>query len=256
LTYSGFAQEGNWDTYLLEYRDGPGSTMLDMDLAKVAPISDLTFRLVTGVSFNNCDENGFPNSEEYNNLYQLSNVVDGMVSTLTSAKLVGTYTYQCERLDYFYISDTTQIRNRLSQLYDLQYPHYEYSILLIPDPDWNAYFKFLYPSEGVLELMNNQKVIQKLGASGDDLSKARKVNHFLYFENLSSRNDFLLKTKSQGFQLENINRDDDIEYPFKLQISRIDFVDLQSISKVTLNLVRMATEHNGIYDGWETHAVK
>ncbi len=49
---------------------------------------------------------------------------------------------------------------------------------------------------------------------------------------------------------------DKTDKPYKLQISRIDKVDISSISKLTLELRKQAVHCNGEYDGWETFLVK
>lgn len=92
------------------YEKGAGSTTLNMDLVKYAPKNELPFILITGATFTNCANDGFPNNDEFNKLYDLSDNALAVVSKLTKMEHAGTFTYQCQRLDYIYISDTTKIR--------------------------------------------------------------------------------------------------------------------------------------------------
>lgn len=229
--------------------------MLDMNMIEKAPIDELPFRLITGVTFLECNSDGFPSEDEYKALYILSEELKGMIDVFTDASLVGTFTYQCERLDYYYVSDTTQLRNRLVQFYSSNYPKYDQYISIVFDPEWNTYIKFLYPNETLKEYMSNQKVIMNLQSSGDDLSKARKVNHFVYFPDVLSRNEFIEQVSKRGYGIEDLDKVKDEDYPFVVQISRIDFVDLTSISKVTIELKKISETLQGLYDGWETTVV-
>ena len=61
--------------------------------------------------------------------------------------------------------------------------------------------------------------------------------------------------KIQGFKIESESKTKDKNYPYQLQISRIDFVDMESINNITIKLRKKANELNGEYDGWETFVI-
>jgi regulator of RNase E activity RraB len=248
--------KGNWDVYMAMYDKGAGSTTLNMDLVKHAPKKDLPYLLITGVTFINCTNDGFPNKDEFNNLYKVSDNVQEIVARLNKMELVGTFTYQCERLDHIYISDTTQIRSKLIELYNSKFSNYKYYINIKRDDNWDAYLKFLYPNEETQEYMSNQKVIEQLKAGGDNLTKARQVDHWLYFANANDRDLFEKSIVNNGYKIENKEKLDNSDKPYELQISRTDKVDPESINVITLNLRRKAKQLNGDYDGWETFIVK
>jgi hypothetical protein len=42
--------------------------------------------------------------------------------------------------------------------------------------------------------------------------------------------------------------------PHTLVVSRVDSVDMRTINGITLELARLAAEHGGRYDGWESQA--
>ncbi len=248
--------DSNWDAYIANYENGAGSTTLNMDLKKVAPKTDLPYILITGVTYSNCKQDGFPEKEEFNKLYKVSDEVEATISKLTKMELAGTFTYQCERLNYYYINDTTQIRSKLTTLYKSKFGNYKYYINIKPDKSWDAYLNFLYPNEEIQESMSNQKVIEQLQDGGDDLTKSRQVDHWLYFSNEKNRDLFEKQIAQNGFKIELKEKIDDPDKPFKLHISRDDKVDPESISKITLELRKKAKELEGDYDGWETYIVK
>ena len=250
------SKNGNWDVYLAMYEKGPGSTSLNMDLVKSAPHKDLPFILITGITFTNCTKDGFPNKNEFDNLYKISDNVQKVISDLTKMEIVGNFTYQCERLDYIYVKDTTQVRTKLTDLYKSQFRNYKYYINIKNDENWDAYLKFLYPNEETQEFMKNQKVIDKLVAGGDKLIKSRQVDHWIYFSNINHRDAFETMIVKEGFKIESKEKLDKLDVPYKLHISRIDKVDAESINKETLDLKHKAKLMNGDYDGWETFIVK
>lgn len=227
-----------------------------MDLIKTAPNEKLPFVLITGVTYENCNENGFPEGNEFNKLYAISEKVDQNVIGLTESEFVGTFTHQCERLDYFYIKDTSQVRKELTQLYSDQFSDYKYYISIYPDKTWDAYLTFLYPNEEIQEFMANQKVIARLQEAGDNLDKARQVDHWIYFSDKSARESFIQYILEKGYKVEEEQTLKDPELRYMLRISRVDFVYASAISEITLDLKRAAAEHSGEYDGWETFVVK
>jgi uncharacterized protein (TIGR01619 family) len=251
-----YGQKDTWDVYLAQYEKGPGSVTLNMDLIKRAPIFDLPYILVTGVKAKKCDLNGFPEQTEFQILYRISDSINVIVNQFTKAEFVGSFTYQCERLDYIYVKDTISLRGKLETTYKKLFPEYTSSIKLRLDKNWDAYKEFLYPNEETLEYMSNQKVINQLVAGGDALSKPRQVDHWIYFQTKQDRDKFINFAKENSFKIESENYLKEDKLPYQLRISRIDYVDLSSITKVTLKLKKEARKGLGDYDGWETFIVK
>jgi hypothetical protein len=103
--------------------------------------------------------------------------------------------------------------------------------------------------------MGNQKVVVKLMEAGDKLDKERQVDHWLYFPNAKSRDSFIVYVQAKGFKIESKEMTDGAK-PFQLHISRVDKVDLPSVSKLTLELRREARKYDADYDGWETFVVR
>ncbi|WP_430817902.1 DUF695 domain-containing protein [Carboxylicivirga sp. RSCT41] len=249
------AQEGNWDVYMAQYEKGAGSIALNMDLIGIAPNKTLPFILITGVKFDNCREDGFPNSDEFEKLYNVSDNIENLIKENVAYELAGTFTYQCERLDYIYLSDTISIRKKLIELYTSKFGNYEYFINLKPDNSWKAYKEFLYPNEITQEYMSNQKVLFQLQKAGDNLSKQRQVDHWIYFSQESNKEEFKKYVESLGFKVEGQQNDKNFELPYQLHISRIDYIYPESINKITLELRKKAKDLNGDYDGWETFVI-
>lgn len=254
--YNGKSQNANWEVYLAQYDLGPGSITLNMELIDIAPVRQLPFVVITGVTFRDCTREGFPEKEEFNNLYKISEEVLKAISSITKNELAGTFTYQCQRLDYIYVQDTLNLRKHLIALYKDNYRSYKPYLNIQADSSWEAYVKFLYPNEVALEYMSNEKVLNQLKAAGDKLNKPRLVEHWLYFKTKPDRDDFTRYIRGEGFKVEGTDFIKDSALPYQLHISRTDKIDVESISSLTLELRKKAKELNGGYDGWETVLVK
>jgi hypothetical protein len=246
----------NWDVYTAQYDKGMGSVMLDMSLKAKAPVKKLPWLVVTGVTFNYCDEHGLPGLSAMPTLYAISDSLQVNMNKHGENINTGSFTYQCQRLDYYYVTDTVNLRKQLLQFYRQKFPSYAPYINFKKDTSWSGYLKFLYPGDAVLEHMQNEKIVFKLQKAGDKLDKARIVDHFIYFKNKEDLTCFWFYANTYGFKLESQDNTGDAEKPWQLHISRMDKVDLASIDQLTILLRREAGKCHGVYDGWETVVVK
>lgn len=257
LPVSIFAQQDeNWDVYLASYEKGTGSTLINMSAKTRAGDKDLPFVIITGVTFKDCNPDGFPTKEEFDNLYKIADSVKDIISNSTSSLAVGTFTYQCERLDYYYVRDTNGLSTKLSKLYSRSFPAYSSYTNIKEDRSWDGYLQFLYPNEETYEYMSNQKVVLKLMEAGDNVEKARQVDHWLYFKTESDRDCILPYLQQNHFKTKEKETNKDLDYPFQLRISRVDKAALETITRITLELRKQAKKCNGNYDGWEAPVTK
>ncbi|MEP1983382.1 MAG: ribonuclease E inhibitor RraB, partial [Maribacter dokdonensis] len=123
------------------------------------------------------------------------------------------------------------------------------------DKEWTYYTDFLYPSEEVQNYMADQSVLRSLEEAGDQLTKARRIDHWFYFsaedEMIQCKNE-LIKAK---FNVEHTNINKESSLPFELIVWRVDHVDIDTIYPITSNLRILAAKFGGEYDGWETMVV-
>ena len=251
-----FAQQDLWDVYLAQYEKGVGSTLINISAKSYAPNRNFPFVVVTGVTFTGCNSDGMPSKEQFPELYKISDSVKSEIDRIVSNISVATFTYQCERLDYYYVKDTVGLRGQIFQIYSKYFQSYKPYFNIKEDKTWEAYLTFLYPNDETFEFMQNQKVVTKLVESGDKLDKARLVDHWIYFVTEQDRDCYIKYTTKLGFKVEAKEKTKDTLKPFALHISRTDKVDVATISKLTIELRKEAIKCNGDYDGWETFIVK
>lgn len=255
--YNLSAQDGSyWETYLANYEKGPGSTLVNMDLKKIAPDNSKAFLFAAGVKFKNCSNEGLPAPLAFATLNKISDSIVTLVNRLKRNTLAGTFAYQCERKDYFYVTDTIGLKQEVINLINKRFPGYTPAFLIKQDMGWNAYLNFLYPNEETIEYISNQKVIMRLQKAGDKLDTPRQVDHWLYFKTESDRECFVYYAVSKKFRIEAKEKGGNVSFPFTVHISRTDRIDLASINQLTLSLKEEAKKCKGDYDGWETVVVK
>lgn len=83
-----------------------------------------------------------------------------------------------------------------------------------------------------------------------DHTKARQVDHWIYFPTATSRDAFVDEVEPLGFSVDTDDEGKDSN-PYCAYVSRVDHVDLVSIHKVVMTLFAAAKRHGGDYDGWE-----
>ena len=257
LNFKGNSQTTEeWDVYKAQYENGPGSVLIDMGLKKIAPDTKLAFLLITGVTYNDYTVDGFPTKAEFQNLYRISDSASQVINGLTYNKITGTFTCQRQRMDYYYVSDTNHLREKLSDIYQKRFPGYQPLIIIREDKKWDKYLNFLYPNDETLEYMNNSKIVLRLEEAGDKLEKERQVDHWIYFGTDKDRQGFIEYALKNKYKIEDSDKVNQGSFSFQLHISRTDKVDLPNINKITLALRKEAEKHKGDYDGWETFVIK
>ncbi|HUC82635.1 MAG TPA: DUF695 domain-containing protein [Flavisolibacter sp.] len=255
--FSANAQNENdhWEAYLAQYDDGVGSTTVNMTLRTKPAFQAHRFLLIAGVGFTNCKE-GFPLDSEFGKLHAISDSVFTQVKKLSGNAIhAGSFTQNCERLEYIYVKDTAGLRSQLTTLYQKRFPRYKPVIKIREDKAWEAYHKFLYPNEETMDYISNSKVVLKLQAAGDKLTKPRTIDHWLYFKTDNDRNLFIVYAQQNQFTVAGKGKVDGL-HAFSLHLTKTGTAELDAISHTTLQLKREAEKHNGLYDGWESVVVK
>ena len=249
--------EEQWDTYMATYEnEKPGSTTLRMDLINSTPIKEFDYVLVTGLTYETSKENGFPENETFSLLHKVADELIEIIQKETEFILVGSFMYNNERLEYFYIKEQKNIISKIENFYKANYPEYKFYLNVKEDKEWKYYRDFLYPNEETKNYMADQSVLRNLEEAGDNLTKARRVDHWLYFSKESEMNKCRADLEKSNFKVQNAGINKETNLPFELQVWRIDNVDIDSIYPITSDLRKRAKKFNGEYDGWETSIEK
>ncbi|GAA3594636.1 DUF695 domain-containing protein [Flavivirga amylovorans] len=247
-------QKEHWESYIASYEGGkPGSTTVRMDLVNSVPLSGFNYVLVTGITYESKREDGFPKGDEtFNLLHKIGNQLETVLNKSVENILVGSFMHNFERLEYFYLKSDKGIKEKIEQFYKTNYPNKKRYLNIKEDKNWEYYTQFLYPNEETINYMEDQKVLEALKNAGDNLTKARRIDHWTYFSDEASLELFKNEVVRQGFKIESSGKIEDENMPYRLRFHRVDNVDIDSIYPVTASLRKMAIKYKGDYDGWET----
>ena len=245
-----------WETYFCQIDNNVGSILLDFGIRDQAPLSnhtDLTW-LCIHVNAVRCD--GFPESEEFEQLNQVEDSIEAVVANANGdICYVGRSTSDGKRLLFFYSGDGSLTERTLSVAVSA-YPNYRYELGSKSEPDWNTYFEYLFPDARQCQSISNGHVLQALEKHGDDFAVEREVDHWAYFENSFDRQQFIEAVCERGFRVVDELNDTENEPSFGVQLTRVHAVDRNTIDAITLEIFDLAEEHSGRYDGWETPIMK
>lgn len=252
---SSYAQE-NWDMYMTTMSGRPASVLVDLNVVNFAPDVRMPFLVITGPRANKCDAQGLPDKDEIDRLEVILDETGNFLSALTPKGLVGTLTYNCERVNYYYVKDTTGIRTAIHRLYTRSFSDYKYALNIKRDPDWKTYRYFLYPTDENYNWMENSKVITRLLQQGDSLSRPRKVQFALFFKTDTGRAAFNEQAVIDGFNTERLATAPPRSLSFGTIISKQMPADMGTIKDVTLLLREQARIHSGKLDSWDAPVMK
>ena len=245
------AQTEHWDTYMAKFGDKPGSVLVDMGYKDAAPDGRYPFLLVTGPKAQDCNKQRLPGNEEIDRLEEILDATSNFITGVTAKVLVGTFTYDCERLNYYYVKDTMGVRNAIMRLYNRSYPNYEYAINMKADREWSTYRTFLYPGDETLNWMENDKILTKLLQQGDSLKQARDINFELYFKADTGRQAFAGFAKMKGYKADMTKVSKSANLPYELVLTKRGFVKMDAINEMTQELKNELKKYNSLYVGWD-----
>lgn len=248
------AQE-QWDTYMQRYGAKPGSVLVDVGLEPSVPLKLFPYLVITGPKAKTCDAQGLPPAAEIEALEKVLDATGGMLSGATAKKLAGTFTYNCERLNYYYVRDTTAVRRALNRMYENHFKDYTFSLKIKYDPQWEVYRNFLYPDSTAQAWMATNKAMSAMLAAGDDLKQPRTVNYTLYFLTEGSRAAFADSAKAHSYTVGKGTTVQGITPLYELIVSRYGAVKMDSILTRQAELEQLAAPLHGNFKGWGAEAI-
>jgi len=245
------AQEG-WIEYVTMKDKGVMSIVIDINADNDKSIYKNL--LIVGTRFSPCFKNGFPKEGGLDKLFTYSDSTETVINKSSLNRLVGIITYQCMGFDIYYVNDTLDIRTNLNKLIEKKFNPQDVHIDIKKDELWSYYYNFLFPKGNTVEFIFNHDYLHDLIIQGDDLKGLRKVNHWLYFKNVTVRHAAGERLKEMNFSLDSIAYKEESKLPYELKISRHDSLYPDSLDRLITLLSLFCNEFEGQYDGWSAEA--
>jgi len=123
------------------------------------------------------------------------------------------------------------------------------------DRNWDYYFTNLLPVNLSEEFLIDHEYLNNLVLLGDDLQGLRKVRHWIYFKNLKQRIKMSEKLESLKFSLDSIKFNRERQFPYELQVSRMDSITPAKVSELTTLMKVLSQVYQARYDGWGTEVI-
>jgi uncharacterized protein (TIGR01619 family) len=226
--------------------------VVDTGLNSIAPVNSKQNLLKISFKMLNVDDEGLSSSSE--ELEEFGEIEDKMIEKLTKDEIfAGRITSNGLRDFYFYTKD-----KKIEFVFqDILKKHEKFKtkVTFEVDENWNKYYQLLYPTDEEFQKIGNRSVLDNLEEGGDKLTLEREVFHWIYFKTEKDQENFIKEVGKLNFSVVDKNKIKD-EFPYQLQIKRVDKVDEESVNEYVIQLWTLAPKYNGNYDGWETSIEK
>ncbi len=237
----------DWAFYGCLVENTDASIRLNLGLAEVAPIAGYVYRTWFSFKLLNPSENGLTTQEEFPVACEIEDAVSGILEN-DGAIMAGTVKNNGTVDLYFYSKQADNHEELIGSVMQ-NYADYLYATDISEDTQWSNYFDFLYPGEYEMQTIQNRKVLMNLDQYGDNPELEREVDHWIYFQKENNRDSYVNEIKSLGYSVLSMEKIEG-EYPFQLNISRVDNTIWDNVDNYVWELVTLAKANNGIYDGW------
>jgi hypothetical protein len=237
----------DWDFYFLRIDDQPASIFVNLGLRKDAPLKSHAAMACLRVVMRRPGQDGLSGQDEYDDLMALE---DGIVPGITedgTAIFVGRSTSGGNRDFYFYVVDPEKFATTANAAMR-DFPDYKYGTDAREDPEWRAYFEFLYPSDVELQCILNRRVLQQLRENGDNPNSERKIDHLALLPSREAQTALVRHLEAEGFTIESAADAPNAGGLFALEFSNVDQV--ARIDAIVIPLFLKIAELDGVYDGW------
>ncbi len=242
----------DWDFYFARVNDAVASIFVDLGVYADVPIEKRPWLLWVFVAMRAPKADGLSSNEEAPTLHEIGDALKAQIVAGCDAQFVGRITGSNRREFYFYAREPGELAGAAGRA--LQgFGDYQYETGSAFQPEWDQYVNLLYPSENNLQRMFNRRVLEVLASKGDVHEVPRPVDHWMEFPSVDARTACRDTLTAIEFALvdEYAADEPDAALPHSLVVSRVDSIDSHTINGITLELVRLAGEHGGRYDGWE-----
>jgi len=245
--------QDEWIDYVVAKDTGVLSVSMDLKYYVQKP--NYKNLLIVGTEFRPCMKNGFPVPDSLDGLFSFSDSTAAVINSVTRNELVGILTYKCLAFDVYYVKDTLGIRENLGTMMQRGFENSELYLTLKRDRNWDYYFMNLLPVNLSEDFLIDHEYLNNLVLLGDDLRGLRKVRHWIYFKKLKQRIKMTDKLESMKFSIDSIKYYRDRQFPYELQVSRMDSITPKKIAELTSLMKVLSQVYQARYDGWGTEVV-
>lgn len=147
---------------------------------------------------------------------------------------------------YFYVKEPKGVEQKVQKV--LQDGKLKYENSIVKDARWDFYHKNLFPSEFEFLLIEGFKIVDELELEGDDITKPREIEHYIFFDTPTQKDRFLSKVEKLGY----LYKDEIESDSYGIAIVKEDTLSKDRVLEFTKELYELIKEDRGIYELWST----
>jgi regulator of RNase E activity RraB len=242
-----------WKSYLCRVNGSLASIRFDLGVRGEVPVGSKPWLLWVWLYFKTPRPDGLSASNEAPTLFTIEDALTPELSRRCGAIFCCAITTKGRREFYYYGETRERYREAIAAAM-ARFQGYEFDAGDKEDPLWEQYLDVLYPSTEDLERIKNRDLLDVLEGKGDVLTVVREVRHWIYFRSAGSRDSFREAAVKLGYKIGS-QMDGDGSTPFGLTVLRDQSVEQETADAIVLELLRLAQQFQGEYDGWETPIV-
>jgi hypothetical protein len=228
------------------------SVIVNLAVSDLAPIPELPTLLTVSISLLDSSTQGLGTSSERRLLNELEAELVGAMAHELHALFIGRVLGHGRLVCSFQAPEGTSAQSCVSEVLE-GFPSYkQFRLETQDDPDWELYFIELYPNRTEFQTMANHSRQAMASERGNRLEVPRPICHWAYFQDIASRNAFLLRIAGGGYRarLRESSEQDELDSPYCVELMRLDRADHPYLDQLVLNLFGLAEECGGYYDGY------
>lgn len=245
-----------WNTYQAKQEKGVSSTNLRMDLIEQAPINGFDFLFYVKIKYRVTKESDFPIGNKLKKLYLIKDAIFDKMNSVADNYYVGSFMFDGNRFEYYYVKDASGIEQHIDKLFRNKFRGEKYDVYVKADISWDLYTNFLYPNDEIKNFMSNRDTVIQLKNAGDNILTPRKIEHFATFSTMNDMNLFAAEIEKLAYIVEYKKKTSKEKLPHEIKFYRDNSTTLENVTKFTTELIKLAKNNYGSYDGWETYVLK
>jgi regulator of RNase E activity RraB len=236
----------DWDFYRAKVDHEPASIMVDLGIRCEVPKPTHPHMGYLRLYMRNPREDGLSSDDEFEDLCKVGDAIKAEIES-TEHIYVGRNTSSGCRDYYFYTSNPKKLETDLVTMMS-GFSDYEYETGHREDRQWESYLTFLYPDKNAMQRILNRRVCDALSQNGDDLQIARMIDHWSYFKDKKSMQNFQQFLEGAGFIVKEKGRVRLLSGDYFVNFERMDVP--AEIDDTVREITCRIGELGGSYDGW------
>ena len=241
-----------WELYMKPIDGHPATVSFNAGIAVELRKEALPYMGFVKLTMNEPNEKGLISEAEAPQLQFVEDSIEAAVLRYKIGNYVGKIVTNATISFIFYLKYDFEWSDVVAYAFQ-KIDGYGYEFGSREDGAWEVYHKLLEPNTKQWQIIHNHNACERLKAQGDTLEEVRAIEHKVYFKTLESIEAFICKAEENGFTCNLALQDERGE---KVTFYRKDRPFYYDIDDITLQLIDLADQHGGIYDGWECAVVK